>query len=103
MLRDRTTLAESLSETSAYLQSHPGDNVVRMDRAMTYRAAGDANGALADFALAGTRTGDARALTFAGYAAERLRERSLARRFWRAALAAQPGFPSALRALERRR
>jgi tetratricopeptide (TPR) repeat protein len=103
MLRDRAALNESLRVTSAYLIRHPEDSVVRMDRAMAYRAAGIPRGALDDFALVGARTGDARALTFAGYAADGLGERSLARRFWRAAIGSQPGFPPAVHALERRR
>jgi tetratricopeptide (TPR) repeat protein len=102
MVRDARVNAEALRETSAYLQRHPDDAIVRMDRAMAYRAAGIARGALADFALVGARTNDPRALTFAGYAAQRSGDAALARRLWRAALALQPGFVAAKRALERR-
>jgi tetratricopeptide (TPR) repeat protein len=103
MLRDPGANAEALRETSAYLQRHPDDTIVRMDRAMAYRAAGISRAALADFSLVGARTNDPRAFTFAGYAAERSGDAALARRLWRAALALQPGFVAAKRALERKR
>jgi tetratricopeptide (TPR) repeat protein len=103
MRRDPRTNAEALRETSAYLERHPGDTTVRMDRAMTYRAAGIMRGALADFSLVGAWTGDPRAYTFAGYAALRCGDASLARRLWRAALTLQPGFAAAKRALRRNR
>jgi tetratricopeptide (TPR) repeat protein len=103
MLRDPAAIDETIRDTSAYLNRHPDDTIVRMDRAMAYRRAGISRGELADFAFVGARTMDPRALTFAGFAADGLGRRSLARRFWRAAIAAQPGFPSAIRALERRR
>jgi tetratricopeptide (TPR) repeat protein len=100
-LRDRGARAEALRETSAYLQNHPDDAVVRMDRAMAYREEKNARAALADFALVGARTSDPRAFVFAGYAAESGGDAPLARRFWRAALSLQPGFIAARRALER--
>lgn len=102
MSRDRHVNDAVLRETSAYLQRHPDDAIVRMDRAMAYRAAGVAPAALADFALVGARTGDPRAYVFAGYAARRSGDMRLARRLWRAALALQPGFIAARRALARR-
>ena len=102
MMRDPRANAEALRETSAYLQRHPDDAIVRMDRAMAYRAAGLSEAALADFSLVGALTNDARAFTFAGYAAERTGDAPLARRMWRAALALQPGFVAAKRALERK-
>ena len=103
MTRDPRANAEALRETSAYLQRHPDDSIVRMDRAMAYRAAGISRGALEDFSLVGARTNDPRAFTFAGYAAQRSGDAPLARRLWRAALALQPGFVAAKRALERTR
>jgi tetratricopeptide (TPR) repeat protein len=103
MLRDSSANAEALRETSAYLQRHPDDMIVRMDRAMAYRAAGISQAALSDFSLVGARTNDPRAFTFAGYAAERSGDAPLARRLWRAALALQPAFIAAQRALERKR
>jgi tetratricopeptide (TPR) repeat protein len=103
MLHEGSALDEAVRETSAYLSRHPDDAVVRMDRAMAFRAAGASQAALADFSLAGARTGDPVALTFAGYAAERLGERGLARRLWRSASAVRPGFAPAVRALERYR
>jgi Flp pilus assembly protein TadD len=101
MTRDPSADAEALRETSAYLERHPDDTVVRMDRAMAYRAAGLSGAALADFSLVGALTNDPRAFTFAGYAAERSGDTPLARRMWHAALALQPGFIAAKRALER--
>jgi tetratricopeptide (TPR) repeat protein len=103
MLHDRAAIAEALRVTSAYLQLHPGDTTVRLDRAMAFRADGNASGALADFSLAGAQTGDARALTFAGYAAKVLGKQSLARRLWSSALAVNHNFTPAARALERYR
>ena len=71
---------------------------------MAYRQADDnLQAALSDFAVVGARTGDPRAFVFAGYAASRCGNAPLARRFWRAALALQPGFIAARRALERAR
>jgi tetratricopeptide (TPR) repeat protein len=101
MVRDPNALAGAVRATTVYLHAHPDDDLVRMDRAMAYRAIGDARAAMDDFAIVGAHTGDPRALTFAGYAARRLGRRSLARRFWHAALTLHPGFPPALRALER--
>lgn len=100
--RDPRANAEALRETSAYLQRHPDDAIVRMDRAMAYRAAGLSAAAVSDFSLVGARTNDPRAFTFAGYAAERSGDATLARRLWRAALALQPGFVAAKHALERK-
>jgi tetratricopeptide (TPR) repeat protein len=102
MIRDPGANAEALSETSDYLRRHPDDAVVRMDRAMAYRAAGMSGAALADFSLAGALSHDPVAFTFAGYAAERSGNAPLARRMWRAALALEPGYVAAKRALERK-
>jgi tetratricopeptide (TPR) repeat protein len=102
MIRDPRADAEALRETSVYLQRHPDDAVVRMDRAMAYRAAGISGAALADFSLVGALTGDPRAFTFAGYAAVRRGDARLARRMWHAALALQPRFVAAKHALERK-
>ena len=102
MTRDVRANAEALREASAYLRRHPDDAIVRMDRAMAYRAAGYSGAALADFSLVGALTNDPRAFTFAGFAAERSGDPRLARRMWRAALALQPGFVAAKRALGRK-
>jgi tetratricopeptide (TPR) repeat protein len=101
--REPRAIAQSLREATAYLARHPGDAVVLMDRAMAYRAVGNARAALADFALAGARAADPRAFAFAGFMARQLGEAGLAARYWRAALALRPGFVPALRALARAR
>lgn len=100
-LRDRAAMRVGIQLASAYLRRHPGDDVVRMDRAMAYRAAGDPADALPDFAEVGRRTNDARAFAFAGFAADSIGRRARARAFWHAALALVPGFPVAKHALAR--
>lgn len=103
MTRDRAALDEGVGLASTYLRRHPDDSVVRMDRAMVYRAAGRNARALLDFAIVGRHTHDARALTFAGFAAKSIGQRARAKTFWLAALAFAPGFPPARHALDRAR
>lgn len=98
---DSGALADAIAFATAYLSRHEVDEVVRMDRAMAYRATGDADRAMSDFADVGARTRDVRALTFAGYAARAAGRRERARAFWRSAIALAPGFPPALHGLQR--
>jgi tetratricopeptide (TPR) repeat protein len=100
-LHDRATLRDGIRSASRYLLSRPYDSAVRFDRAMAYRATGDQEKALGDFADVGRRTRDARALAFAGFAAQTVGQFSRARHFWRLALALAPGFPAAAHALGR--
>lgn len=96
-------LREGIGLASSYLRRRGDDDVVRMDRAMAYRALRDPGRALEDFAAVGRRTRDVRALTFAGYAAAAVGQSVRARALWRSALALAPGFPAALHALTRLR
>ena len=102
-LRSANVVREAIALSSAYLDQRPGDDVVRMDRAMAFRLIGDWHDAANDFERVGERQRDATALTFAGYAAERVREGSRARILWREALSIDPSFRAALRALHARR
>ncbi|HVA34434.1 MAG TPA: hypothetical protein VNG31_09815 [Candidatus Baltobacteraceae bacterium] len=98
---DGAKLRESVAIASRYLQDHPGDDVVRMDRAMAYRSLADNRDALPDFARIGKRAGDARALTFAGYCALALGQRHRAVGLLRDAVALAPSLPAARDALMR--
>ena len=100
-LRDPHALKDSVAIASAYLRRAPNDDVVRLDRAMAYRALGKHASALADFATAGGRARDPRALTFAGYEAKALGHLRLARALWSRALALEPNFLPARHALVR--
>ena len=63
MMRDARVNAEALRETSAYLQRHPDDAVVRMDRAMASAPRDSCvERSVIDFSLVGARTNDPRAL-----------------------------------------
>jgi tetratricopeptide (TPR) repeat protein len=103
LLRDGLALREGTQLASIYLEKNPSDEVVRLDRAMAYRALHRSNDALGDFALVGIRHSDPRALTFAGYEAQVLGESSRARVFWLEALRIDPDFVPARRALARDR
>lgn len=96
-----SSLRGAIRVASEYLALDPGDDRVRMDRAMAYRRLGENERALFDFATVGRRTKDARALTFAGFAAADAGELQCARAFWKAALLLAPGFPAPRHALER--
>jgi tetratricopeptide (TPR) repeat protein len=99
--RDRFALRESTDVASRFLRRHPDDDVVRLDRAMAYRAMGDRAHAFDDFVAAGLHAHDPRALTFAGYAAAAQGRSRRARSLWRTALAFSPAFVPAARALAR--
>jgi tetratricopeptide (TPR) repeat protein len=94
-------LRNAIRMASEYLVLVPQDDRVRMDRAMAYRRVGEKARALSDFAIVGRRDKDARALTFAGFAAADLGELQCARAFWMAALSLAPEFPAPRHALER--
>ncbi|MGA8533595.1 MAG: hypothetical protein WB615_05760 [Candidatus Tumulicola sp.] len=100
-LRDRRALDDGIVSATRYLEWKPDDNVVRLDRAMACRVTGRQSEALGDFAIVGRATHDARALTFAGYAAQAIGQPRRASYFWRAALLLSPDFPAAKHALAR--
>lgn len=100
-LRDRVALRAGIAFASRYLTRNRDDAVVRMDRAMAYRIVGQPARALGDFAIVGRSAKDPRAYAFAGFAANAVGRRNLARGFWRAAIAIEPRFPVARHALDR--
>lgn len=97
----RDALETGVRLAAGYLARHPDNDAVRWDRAMADRVLDDATAAASDFAIVGYRTRDERALALAGLEARRGGARLRARRLLRAALALDPGFPPALRALAR--
>lgn len=99
--RNRVAIRDGIVRATDYLAHDPGNDVVRMDRAMALRATGDFAEAASDFAVVGFHGRDARALTFAGFAARDAGQLPRAARLWRSALALQPTFSPALHALER--
>jgi tetratricopeptide (TPR) repeat protein len=99
--RNRLAMRDGIVRATAYLASHPEDDVILMDRAMAFRATRDFDRAASDFAVVGFQDRDARALTFAGFSAFAAGQLARATRLWRAALAVQPKFPPARHALER--
>jgi len=99
--RDRRAMAQAMAVTSAFLARHPDDVAIRFDRAMAERRLGWEGNALVDFATIAMRTGDARAWTFAGYAAAALGCRALARSYWRFAIEREAHFPAASDGLRR--
>lgn len=100
-VRDRETLRDGVARAQSFLLEHPGDDTIRLDRAMAYRTLGDFARAWSDFAVAGYRLRDPRALTLGGFAAKSARLNGQALRLWRSALALVPEFPAALHALAR--
>lgn len=101
-LRDRRAVGDAIQLASQYLRRRPSDDVVRMDRAMAFRLLGDSRRAADDFERVGIRKQDAIALTFAGYAAAALHQRTRAIALWRRALIVDPGFLAARHALHDR-
>lgn len=101
-LRRAKLVHDAIDRATRYLRLKPGDDVVRMDRAMALRAVGDWGGALADFARVGIREHDATALTLAGYAALARHQPLRAAQFWKAALSIDDDFVAARHALRRR-
>jgi tetratricopeptide (TPR) repeat protein len=100
-IRDRDALRVGIARASTYLARRPNDNVVRMDRAMAFRAIGQPARALEDFARVGRDARDVRALAFAGFAALAIGRPREARAYWRAALTLAPQFVVARHALAR--
>jgi len=101
-LRERRLVREAIVVTSEYLRRRPSDDEVRMDRAMALRLLGDWTRAADDFERVGVRRRDATALTFAGYAALALHQRSRAIACWRRALSVDGNFLAARHALRLR-
>ncbi|HZY98271.1 MAG TPA: hypothetical protein VFE36_01725, partial [Candidatus Baltobacteraceae bacterium] len=101
-LRDRRVVREAVELSSQYLRRRSNDDVVRLDRAMAFRLLGDWRYASDDFERAGVRERDATALTFAGYCALALRQRSRAVALWRRALSFDRNFRASRHALRLR-
>ena len=92
---------ESVATASAYLNRHPLAVPILWDRALSLQLLGHFRGAEHDFALAGIKAGDARSLTFAGFAALHAKDRGAARQHFLRALAVDPQYAPAARGLER--
>lgn len=100
-LRDRVATHDAVLRAAGYLSRRPDDDVIRMDRAMACRALGENQDARDDFAVAGYRSRDARALALAGFAAKAMGRHGAAYRLWRAAAVLAPGMPAVRHALAR--
>ena len=66
MQRDRSGMNVAATICSNFLQRHPDDWTVRLDRALLFRAVGDLVRAEQDFAVAGRAGRNAQAMAFAG-------------------------------------
>lgn len=99
--RDASHLRREVERASRYLRTHPTDTPVLSDRAMAYHVLRDYARASNDFAAAGERTHDARALTFAALDAGRAGMKKRAASLIRRAVKIAPSFIPARRALER--
>jgi len=100
-IRDRAALRDGIARAKSYLLANPGDDTVRLDRAMAYKLLGESARAWKDFAVAGYRLRDPRALTLGGYEAKAAGLDVQALRLLRSALVLAPEFPPALHALTR--
>ena len=99
--RTRRSLRRAIETATAYLRVHPDDGTIRADRALCYLIERKYAPALPDFERAAKAMRDARYYAFAGWAASHAGDRRQARRLWASALAADPHFGAARRALER--
>jgi tetratricopeptide (TPR) repeat protein len=103
MQRDRSSMNVATTICTNFLQRHPDDWTVRLDRAMLFRAVGDLVRAEQDFAVAGRAGRDAQAMSFAGFTARALGRHAEERRYLNAALSYAPGFEPARNALSKAR
>lgn len=101
MLRRRAALRSAAEAALPYLHRHPDDGVVRWDLAVALRALGRDREAMAQFAHVGARQRDARAWVFAALAARNAGDVRAARTMLSSALALNPDFAVARRALRR--
>ena len=101
MAHDVPRLRLEIERASTYLRSHPSEAAVLADRALAYHVLHEYARASSDFALAGERTKDARALTFAALDARRADMKERSALLIRRAVRIAPSFIPARRALER--
>jgi tetratricopeptide (TPR) repeat protein len=102
MTHRRADIESGIDTTSEYLAQHPNDAVILMDRGLLLQVIRRYAGAERDFTAVGRRIHDARALTFAGFDAYHAGARKRARALWREAVAFDPNFLPAQRAMRRR-
>lgn len=98
----RTNVERAVTIASRFLSSHPNDVKLLMDRALSLQHLGRLTQARADFVRAGLLARDPRALFFGALDASRTRDIAGMQRLLRMAVAFDPGFVPARRALERR-
>ena len=98
---DRNDLDTALAVSDAYLDRHPADVAVRMDRALCFQREHAFARAEADFIAVGRRTRDPRALMFAALDARALHHPALARSLLALAVRVDATFLPARRALAR--
>lgn len=100
-IRTQASLEECVGMTSVYLSSRPRNGIVLADRALCHQFLAQDDQARDDFERAARVTGDPRYYTLAGWAAQRHGRTRDARRLFRLALHAYPGFRPAQSALAR--
>jgi tetratricopeptide (TPR) repeat protein len=98
---DRDAIGEGVAAATRFLALQPHDAAVLMDRAFCYQHLGAYELAADDFYSAGVIARDARALMFAALDKRRLRDDVGSRRLLREAVAVDPRFVPAARALRR--
>ncbi len=102
-LRTAQSLRRAVDVATGYLRRQPNDAVILADRALCYLIERRYALAQADFERAATVRRDARYFVFAGWAARHERDSRRARQLWLRALAVDPNYTLARRALERSR
>lgn len=102
-LRTPQSLRLGIDVASAYLARRRDEPVILADRALCYLIERRYAPALADFERVARLRRDARYFVFAGWAAYHEHDRERARALWSSALAIEPDYVPARRALERSR
>jgi len=97
----RDMASNAIATITAFLSQHAASSTILMDRAMLLQIARRYRAAEHDFAVVGREMRDPRALTFAGFAAYHVGAVQRARQHWRDAIAIDPAFVPARRAMER--
>jgi len=93
--------SNAIATTTVFLSRHGTSSTILMDRALLLQIAHRYREAERDFAVVGREMRDPRALTFAGFAAYHAGAIDRARQHWRDAMAIDPAFVLARRAMKR--
>jgi tetratricopeptide (TPR) repeat protein len=102
-LRTPESLRRAVDVSTRYLAKRPDDGAILADRALCYLIQRRYALALIDFEHVARLERNPQFFVFAGWAADRANERRRARALWRKALAIDPYYLPARRALERSR